>query len=186
MYGWLQGTFWGDKVLYLNKALNYTGGYMCENRSRRGIHGKHQQYFLAGQCIPGFTVSFFSQRPLVKHVHPNKDSITCGVILETLSDAHTFPVDSISTQNRTKQGHPHNPTLQMTGGSTIMLLSGSFSLWKRTRALTWVWMTCPTHHTHHCGWPSPVLIANDLPLRILTSTQSVALHYQSPKRKMGQ
>lgn len=105
MYVWLQGTFWGDKVLY-------TGGYMCENRSRRGIHGRHQQYFLAGQCNPGFTVSFFSQRPLVKHVHPNKDSITYGVILETLSDAHTFScgLHFYTEQNKTRPSTQSNIT----------------------------------------------------------------------------
>lgn len=48
MYGWLQGTSWGDKAPYPNKALDYTGGCMCENRSRRGSQGMHQQYLLAG------------------------------------------------------------------------------------------------------------------------------------------
>lgn len=74
-----------------------------------------------------------------------------------------------------------------------MLLSDSFSLWKRTRALKWVWRMCPTHHTHHCWSPSPVLIANDQPLRFLGEEEVTGSYMdvllpttKVPKEKMGQ
>lgn len=79
-----------------------------------------------------FILSFPSQKPLVKSVTQTTRTLPITLVMQTFSCRPHFYTED----------HPHTPILQ-TGGCTILLLSDSFLLWKKTWVLMWMWMLCP-------------------------------------------
>lgn len=71
MHGGLEGISWvEDKVLYSAKAVDYIGGCMYANHTRRGSRGV-QMLLLPGQAAPVFTLFFPSQETTYKECHSN-------------------------------------------------------------------------------------------------------------------
>lgn len=91
------------------------------------------------------------------------------------------PMDSISTQNRTRPSTQAHATDDRREHYQVTFRF-IFTLEEDLSINLGVDDVLP-HTTHHCRWLSPVLLANDL--RILASIQSVAHHYQSPKEGWG-
>lgn len=150
-----------------------------ENRSRSS-HGSQWQYLQAGQCNPSVYLSFLSQEAAYK-VCIQIRTLSTYNLWSHLGKVKWYITISHGLHFSTKQKRPSTKP-HIIGNKQkhdCITFRFIFTL-EEDSSITWMWMKWLPYHTHHCGWLSPVLIADDLPLRFLT------LQYQSPKRKMGQ